>query len=74
MSSRTERSVGLVTALVPVIGYDAAAKIALEALQSGRKVRDLARERAGLTEAQLDDLLDPRKMTHPRAIPEITKR
>ncbi|MCI4397239.1 MAG: aspartate ammonia-lyase [Acidobacteria bacterium] len=69
-----ERSIGLVTALVPVIGYDAAAKIALEALQTGRKVRDLARERAGLTEAQLDDLLDPGKMMHPRAIPEITKR
>ncbi len=69
-----ERSIGLVTALVPVIGYDAAAKIALEALQTGRKVRELARERAGLSEATLDDLLDPGKMMHPRAIPEITKR
>ena len=69
-----EGSIGLVTALVPVLGYDAAAKIALEALQTGRRIRELAKERGGLTEAQLDDLLDPSKMTHPRAVPGLTGR
>jgi len=64
-----EESIGLVTALVPALGYEVSSQIALEALQTGRRVRDLARERAGLTEAQLDDLLDPRKMTYPRAVP-----
>jgi len=64
-----ERSTGLVTALAPVIGYDAAASIAKEALHSGRSVRELALESGLLDAAALDDLLDPARMVHPRAIP-----
>jgi fumarate hydratase class II len=58
-----ERSLALATALVPLIGYDAAAEIAKEAARSGRTVREVARERAGLTDEQLVEALDPSKMT-----------
>jgi fumarate hydratase class II len=64
-----ERSVrsnlALATALAPVIGYDGAAEIASEAHRSGRTVREVALERAGLPEAELDRLLDARRMTEP---------
>jgi fumarate hydratase class II len=49
----------LVTALNPVIGYEAAAKIAKRAYGEGRPVFDVAKEMTGLTEAQLRKLLDP---------------
>ena len=55
----------LCTALVPRIGYDSAAAIAKEASASGRTVREVARERAGLTEEELAALLDPEAMTQP---------
>ncbi len=53
------------TGLVPRIGYDAAAQIAKEAFASGRTVREVARERTQLSEAELDALLDPVAMTEP---------
>ncbi|MDT8323332.1 MAG: class II fumarate hydratase [Bacteroidota bacterium] len=46
-----------VTALVPSIGYDAAAAIAEEARRSGRSIRELAREQAGLSDEDLNRLL-----------------
>ncbi|MCI1730144.1 MAG: class II fumarate hydratase [Chiayiivirga sp.] len=49
----------LVTALNPVIGYEAAARIAKRAYAEGRGVFDVAKEMAGLPEAQLRKLLDP---------------
>jgi fumarate hydratase, class II len=49
----------LVTALNPVIGYEAAAKIAKRAYEQGRAVLDVAIEMTGLPEAQLRKLLDP---------------
>jgi fumarate hydratase, class II len=60
-----ERGLMTCTALVPRIGYDAAAAIAKEALASGRTVREVARETTDLTDAELQDLLDPAKMTEP---------
>jgi len=60
-----ERGLAVVTGLVPLIGYDEAAAIAHEAARSGRTVREVARERTALTEEQLDDGLDPFKMTEP---------
>jgi len=60
-----ERSLALATALVPLVGYDAAAEIAKEAARGGRTVREVARERSGLTQEQLDEVLDPLKMTGP---------
>jgi fumarate hydratase class II len=59
-----EQGLMLATALAPVIGYDDAAKLAKEALKSGRTIRDLALER-GMDPADLDRLLDPASMTEP---------
>ena len=59
-----EQGLMLATALAPVIGYDDAAKLAKEALKSGRTIRELALER-GLAPDELDRLLDPESMTEP---------
>jgi fumarate hydratase, class II len=53
-----ERSLALVTALAPVIGYDRAAGVAKVAADTGRTVRDVARELSGLDETKLDELLN----------------
>ncbi len=63
-----ECSIGLATALVPSIGYEAAARIAKEALSANKTVREIALDTGLLSEAELDDLLDPAKMVHPRAV------
>jgi aspartate ammonia-lyase len=59
------RSVGIVTALNPVLGYDKTTELAKEALQSGKGLLELIREKKLLTEAQIKDLLDPVKLTTP---------
>ena len=58
-----EDSLAMVTALVPAIGYDAAAEIAKEAWRTGRRVREICRERAILPAEELERLLDPRRQT-----------
>jgi len=58
-----ERSLALVTGLVPAIGYDRAAEIAKEAHRTGRTIREVAREQKVLPGAELDRLLDPRHQT-----------
>ncbi len=63
--SLVEWSMSMVTSLAPVIGYDAAAKLAKRAVDEGRTVRDLCVSEGILPADQLDDLLDPRKMTEP---------
>jgi fumarate hydratase, class II len=60
-----ERGLMLSTALAPRIGYDAAAAIAKEAYETGRTVREVARERSGLDEEELTRLLDAEAMTRP---------
>ena len=62
-----EHSIGIVTALVPVIGYEAASDVARDALQSGRGVYDIVCGRGLMTRAELDQLLDPEAMTRPKA-------
>jgi fumarate hydratase, class II len=57
-----ERGLMLATALVPAIGYEAAAAIAKEAAATGRTIREVAREKAGLSEERLKELLDPERM------------
>lgn len=59
----TERSLALVTGLVPAIGYDRAAEIAKTAQKSGKTIRQVAREQQILSEEELDRLLDPRRQT-----------
>jgi len=58
-----EKGLMLATALAPEIGYDRAAEISKEAFKTGRTIREVARERADLSEEELDRLLDARKMT-----------
>ena len=63
-----ENSIGIVTALVPVLGYETSTEIAKEALESGRGVYELVMERKLLTREELDRLLNPRAMTAPRVV------
>ncbi len=58
-----ERSIGIVTALNPVLGYDTATEIAAEALKTGKGVLEIVRERGLLSEDQLKEILDPKAMT-----------
>ncbi len=60
-----EKGLMLATALAPVIGYDAAAAIAKEAARTGRTIREVARERTGLSEEELSRILDPARMVEP---------
>ena len=60
-----ERGLMVGTALAPEIGYDAAAAIAKEAAATDRTVREVAREKTSLSEADLARILDPEKMTEP---------
>jgi fumarate hydratase class II len=58
-----ERNVIVVTALNPHIGYDAGAKVAKEALATGKSVREIVLEQGLMTETDLDRALDLKKMT-----------
>ena len=60
-----EKSLAMVTALAPVIGYDAAAKIAKESYATGKTVREVALAHNVLPQARLNQILDPRRMTEP---------
>ncbi|MGP9539538.1 aspartate ammonia-lyase [Brachybacterium sp. AOP43-C2-M15] len=59
------RSIGIVTALVPVLGYSASTDIAQVALETGRPVAELVLERGLLDEERLQELLSPASMTAP---------
>ncbi len=61
-----EVSLAMCTSLAPVIGYDAAAKVAKEAFESGKTVREVAREKSLVSEEELTRLLDPMSMTKPK--------
>jgi aspartate ammonia-lyase len=61
-----QNSIGLVTALNPVLGYERSAAIAKEALATGASVYSLVLEKGWLSQEELDDLLTPEKMTRPR--------
>src|SRR5258706_662567 len=69
MRSFVEQSVGVITALVPVLGYETTTEIAKVALATGQAVYDLVCERGLMTRDQLDRLLNPESMTAPRATP-----
>ena len=58
-----ETSIGTVTALNPVIGYDKATELAAEALESGEGIIELVREKHILTDAQIDEILSPEALT-----------
>lgn len=62
-----ERGLAICTSLAPVIGYDAAANLAKEAAKTGKTIREVAREKTELSEAELEKLLDPSLMCEPSA-------
>ncbi len=57
-----ENSIGIVTALVPTLGYSTATLVAKEALESGRGVYDIVLEKKLLSREQLDQILNPSTM------------
>jgi len=59
-----ETTVGIVTALNPIVGYEKATELAQEAYASGKGILEIIREKHALTEAQINELLDPVKLTN----------
>ncbi|MBI2486643.1 MAG: class II fumarate hydratase [Deltaproteobacteria bacterium] len=60
-----EQSLAMCTVLAPIIGYDAAAKLAKEAYETGKTIRQVALEKKVLPEDELNKVLDPWSMTEP---------
>ena len=65
-SQLIDQSLMMVTSLAPKIGYEQAAAMAKEAFKSGKTIRELCRDKKILPDAELDEALDPWKMTEPR--------
>jgi len=62
-------SIGLVTALNPLLGYDACSSVAKEALETGASVYDLVLSRGLMSKEELDNALAPENMIAPRKMP-----
>ncbi|SDE76349.1 class II fumarate hydratase [Halorientalis regularis] len=60
---RVQQSMALATALNPAIGYDKASKVAKKALADGKTIREVVLEEGYLDAEEVDDVLDPMKMT-----------
>ncbi|MDX5340160.1 MAG: aspartate ammonia-lyase [Cyclobacteriaceae bacterium] len=58
-----ETTIGIVTALNPVLGYEKTTELAKEALETGKGILELIREKKLLTEDQIKKLLDPAALT-----------
>ena len=65
LKSTVDRSIGLVTALNPIIGYANATDVAREALLTGGNVADIVLARGLMTRAELDEVLRPEVLTRP---------
>ncbi|RVU54144.1 aspartate ammonia-lyase [Anaerosphaera multitolerans] len=63
-----DHSIGMITAINPYVGYDRAAKIAQEALKTGKSIRELILRDELIPESEIDDILDPFKMLKPGVI------
>ena len=59
-----ETTIGIVTALNPILGYEKATELAAEAQKSGKGILEVIREKKALTEPQIKELLDPLKLTN----------
>jgi aspartate ammonia-lyase len=59
-----DTTVGIVTALNPVLGYEKTSELAAEAYKSGKGILEIIREKKLLTEQQIAELLDPAKLTN----------
>jgi len=73
LKENLERSISLVTALNPLIGYEAATAVAAEAYANGTSVREVILRRRLMTEAELDDALRHEVLTQPRVY-ELARR
>ena len=58
-----DKGLAIATALVPSIGYDAAAEIAKEAARTGETIKAVAKRKTDLSDEQLDQILDPMRLT-----------
>lgn len=70
LSDKVQRSVGLVTALAPHIGYQKASEIAHKAIDTGHSIRELVLKEGLLDEKELDKILDFKKMIKPGILDE----
>jgi aspartate ammonia-lyase len=68
-----ETTVGIVTALNPVVGYDKATELANEAYKSGKGILEVIREKHVLTEQQIQELLNPANLTNLNKTKYMTK-
>ncbi|MFA7326885.1 MAG: aspartate ammonia-lyase [Candidatus Kapaibacterium sp.] len=57
-----QNSIGLVTALVPKLGYEVCSKLAKEALETGASVYQLTLDKGLMSKAELDKMLSPKRM------------
>jgi aspartate ammonia-lyase len=74
LEEHVERSIGIVTALNPYIGYANATEVAQEALRTGRSVSDLILEKKLMSKEQLTDALKPESLTKPVAPAGVSTR
>ncbi len=65
MEDYVNKSIGIITAINPHVGYEVATAIAKEAVESGKSVREVCLEQGVLTQEQLDIILHPYEMTEP---------
>ncbi len=63
--AQVERSIGLVTALNPILGYEKSSKLAKEALETGESVYDLVLKNNLMTKERLEEILKPENMIKP---------
>jgi aspartate ammonia-lyase len=63
MKRYVEFSIGTVTALNPIIGYERATQLAAEAMKTGVGIMELIRKKKVLSEKQIAEVLDPAAMT-----------
>jgi fumarate hydratase class II len=68
-----ERSLMLVTALSPVIGYDKASKIAHYAMDNDLTLKEAALKLGFVSETEFDQVVDPRKMVNPHGAPAVPR-
>jgi aspartate ammonia-lyase len=64
LAEHIENTVGTVTALVPELGYDKATELAAEAYKSGKGLLEVVRDKKLLSEAKIEELLDPAKLAN----------
>ena len=74
INEHVERSLMLVTALAPVIGYDKASKIAHHAVENDLTLKAAALQLGFVTEAEFDHVVDPAKMVRPYVATVSTAR